>query len=69
MYFDSKEAAIEFAKRNGWKYEVEDYVAKDRSRPKRFQGYGDNYSVKRGGVPEGGLRSLQGEAAAGGKKK
>jgi NADH dehydrogenase (ubiquinone) Fe-S protein 4 len=57
LYFDSKEAAVAFAEKNGWKYDVEDVVPRDNSRPKRFIGYGDNYSVKRKGVPKGGLRS------------
>lgn len=57
MYFTSKEAAIEFVERNGWNYEVEELAERDKSRPKRYTGYGDNFSVRRKGIPMGGLRS------------
>lgn len=47
MYFASKEEAVAFAERNGWRYEVEEPHARTHVRPKRYIGYGDNYSVKR----------------------
>lgn len=64
LYFDSKEAAVAFAEKNGWGYEIEDPNPRTHIRPKRFIGYGDNFSVKRKGLPSGGLRS-----ELGGKKK
>jgi NADH dehydrogenase (ubiquinone) Fe-S protein 4 len=64
MIFDSKEAAIAFCERQGWEYEVEEFKARDRTRPKKYQGYGDNYSTRRNGLPTGGLRSEQGAAPA-----
>jgi hypothetical protein len=79
LYFESKEAAVAHAEKAGWEYEVIEHAPAVRGvegRPKRFVGYGDNYSFKRGGVPTGGLRSEQAAAAApaaaaaaGGKKK
>lgn len=65
MYFASKEDAIAFAEKNGWSYEVQEYHNPTTTRPKRYQGYGDNFSVKRKGLPTGGLRS---EQQQGGKK-
>jgi NADH dehydrogenase (ubiquinone) Fe-S protein 4 len=47
LYFSSKEAAVRFAERNGWGYEVEEPQIRSRARPKRFGGYGDNFSVTR----------------------
>ena len=43
--------------KHGWEYEVEEPNQRSRARPKRYVGYGDNYSVKRKGLPVGGLRS------------
>lgn len=57
LSFDSQQAAVAFAERNGWQYEVEQPAPRSTARPKRFQGYGDNYAVKRKGIPVGGLRS------------
>ncbi|KAK2080827.1 hypothetical protein QBZ16_000681 [Prototheca wickerhamii] len=57
LSFHSKQAAIEFATKNGWTYEVEEPNPRNHKRPTRYIGYGDNYSVKRKGVPSGGLRS------------
>lgn len=61
-FFSAKEAAA-YCDKMGYKYEIEAPVAVNKSvRPKRFQGYGANFDVKRlkGGVPIGGLRSEQG---------
>lgn len=38
LYFDSKEAAIAFAEKNGWGYEIEDPNPRTHIRPKRFIG-------------------------------
>ena len=35
------------AEKNGWSYEVQEPHLRKRQRPKRYQGYGDNFSVKR----------------------
>lgn len=61
LYFPSKEDAIAFAEKQGWDYEVAEYHNPTTQRPKRFVGYGDNFSVKRKGLPAGGLRSEQGK--------
>lgn len=59
MYFSSKEAAVEFAESHEWTYKVVDPQPRSHRRPKRFQGYGDNFSTARHGIPVGGLRSEQ----------
>lgn len=38
LAFNSKEAAIEFAKKNGWAYEVEEPNPRVHSRPRRYPG-------------------------------
>lgn len=59
LYFSSKEAAVRFAERNGWGYEVEEPQIRSRARPKRFGGYGDNFSVTRkASQGAGSLRSV-----------
>eukprot|EP00213_Chloropicon_mariensis_P005391 CAMPEP_0197483554 /NCGR_PEP_ID=MMETSP1309-20131121/56947_1 /TAXON_ID=464262 /ORGANISM="Genus nov. species nov., Strain RCC998" /LENGTH=179 /DNA_ID=CAMNT_0043026163 /DNA_START=433 /DNA_END=972 /DNA_ORIENTATION=- len=57
MAFDSKEAAMRFADKNGWSYTVREPQLSPRIRTKRFNEYGDNFSTKRAGVPIGGLIS------------
>lgn len=57
LYFDSKEAAIAFAERHRMEWEVQAQTARAPGRPKRYQGYGDNFTFKRKGYPVGGLRS------------
>lgn len=60
LTFFSAEEAAAYCDKMGYKYEIEAPVAVNKSvRPKRFQGYGANFDVKRlkGGVPIGGLRS------------
>ncbi|PSC73174.1 NADH dehydrogenase [ubiquinone] iron-sulfur mitochondrial [Micractinium conductrix] len=59
LYFSSKEEAVTYAEKNGWEYEIEEYHNANKARPKRYIGYGDNFSVKRKGLPTGGLRSEQ----------
>eukprot|EP00891_Asterochloris_glomerata_P006193 jgi/Astpho2/6193/Aster-x1353 len=59
LEFGSREAAIAFADKHGWEYEVREPTMKRTDRTKRFAGYGDNYSVKRAGYPIGGLPSEQ----------
>ncbi|GMH45610.1 hypothetical protein BSKO_13567 [Bryopsis sp. KO-2023] len=50
--FYNKEEAIEFCKKHGWPYEVIDYNERKIDRTKRFSQYGDNFSVKRSGMPD-----------------
>lgn len=59
LQFFTKEDAIAYCTKNGIAYEVEEPVVVNKKRPKRFQGYGANFDVKRlkGGTPIGGLRS------------
>eukprot|EP00210_Caulerpa_lentillifera_P005986 g5721.t1 len=52
VQFYTKEQAIGFCERQGFKYEVIDYNERTRERTKRFQGYGDNFSTKRAGMPD-----------------
>ena len=53
MSFDSAEAARAFCERHGWRYSVREGPPSARLRPARFSQYGDNFSVKRKGYPEG----------------
>lgn len=63
MFFGSQDEAVKFCTLRGWPYRVEDPPPVNEERPKRYHSYGDNFSVKRKGVPVGGLRSeLQPEA-------
>lgn len=62
--FITKDDAIAFCKKNGWRYEVHESAPSAgmdlvHARPARFKTYGDNFSVKRGGLPVGGLPSEQ----------
>lgn len=69
LAFETKEDAIDYCHKYGYTYEVAEAPATFLGRPTRFISYGDNFSVKRKGFPEGGLRSLVGEAPAKGKAK
>lgn len=65
MFFQSKDEAVQFCMVRGWPYRVEEPPPVSEERPKRYNSYGDNFSVKRKGVPVGGLRSeLQAAPAA-----
>ncbi|CAK0784403.1 hypothetical protein CVIRNUC_007607 [Coccomyxa viridis] len=57
LNFHTQADAEDFCKKHGWKYEVSPQKEQTETRPRRFIGYGDNFSVKRHGYPEGGLRS------------
>jgi len=57
MKFRTKEQAIEFCNKMGYEFDVREPHPRSTSRPGRFATYGDNFSVRRGGVPTGGLRS------------
>ena len=60
MSFDSAEAARAFCEKHGWRYTVREGLPSARLRPARFFQYGDNFSVRRKGYPEGGLVSENG---------
>lgn len=60
MSFDTAEAARAFCEKHGWRYTVRESLPSARQRPARFFQYGDNFSVKRKGYPEGGLVSENG---------
>jgi NADH dehydrogenase (ubiquinone) Fe-S protein 4 len=75
MQFYTKEEAVAFCERQGWVVgESDDPQAPRPDRPRRFAGYGDNFSTRRKGVPDlAHLRSETGmgggEFASGGDKK
>lgn len=52
LRFYTKEEALAFCAKHGWEAEVEEPNPRDPKRPKRFLAYGDNYSIKRKGVPD-----------------
>ena len=60
MSFDTAEASRAFCEKHGWRYNVKEALPSARLRPARFFQYGDNFSVKRKGYPEGGLVSENG---------
>lgn len=43
VQFYTKEQAIEFCEKHGWRYEVLGYNDRHKDRPKRFSTYGDNF--------------------------
>eukprot|EP00884_Botryococcus_braunii_P023231 jgi/Botrbrau1/9592/Bobra.106_2s0015.1 len=57
LRFDSQDEAVAFCEKHGWKYTVVPPKLHVKGRMKRFAGYGDNFSVRRHGYPEGGLIS------------
>ena len=60
LTFFTMEEAAAYCDKMGYKYEIEEAVKVNKMvRPKRFQGYGNNFGVNRlkGGTPIGGLRS------------
>jgi len=52
LFFYTKEQAMAFCKKHGWEYTVDEPNERRTVRQKRYMGYGDNYSVKRKGVPD-----------------
>lgn len=71
LSFDSEAAARAFCERHGWKFSVKAPAPAHKLRPKHRLQYGDNFSVKNKGIPEGGLisESMAAAAPAGGKKR
>lgn len=68
LQFNTKEEAIAFANKNGWPYDVREPHMRRKERQKRYAGYGDNFSVRRGGYPTGGLASEHGYLPGSGKR-
>ncbi|KAI8475235.1 MAG: ETC complex I subunit conserved region-domain-containing protein [Monoraphidium minutum] len=62
LWFYTQEQAARFCERQGWAYEVSQEQGTSHGRQKRFAAYGDNFTVKRGGVPD--LTHLPSNAAA-----
>lgn len=52
LFFYTKEQALDFCKKHGWEAIVEEPKARRPDRQKRFAGYGENFSVKRNGIPD-----------------
>jgi NADH dehydrogenase (ubiquinone) Fe-S protein 4 len=64
MAFYTKEEAVAFCERQGWDVSESDAPARPRpDRPRRFSGYGDNFSTRRKGVPD--LAHLRSETGLG----
>ena len=57
MVFASADAAAAFCEAQGWGYSVRHPNPATPARSKRYATYGDNFSVKRKGLPVGGLVS------------
>jgi len=71
LLFHTKEEAIAFCKKHGWEPQVDEPEQRRTARQKRFNGYGENFSIKRAGVPD--LSTLPGDtkykkASAAGKQ-
>lgn len=52
LFFHTKEQAVAYAEKAGWAVEVVEPQVRRRERQRRFNSYGDNYTVKRKGVPD-----------------
>uniref|UniRef100_A0A7S0VGQ2 NADH dehydrogenase [ubiquinone] iron-sulfur protein 4, mitochondrial n=1 Tax=Polytomella parva TaxID=51329 RepID=A0A7S0VGQ2_9CHLO len=52
LLFYTKEEAAAFCAKHGWEYVVDEPNPRNHIRQKRYLGYGDNYSIKRKGVPD-----------------
>lgn len=51
LHFYNKEQAADYCRTQGWDYEVQEPNEPTTVRQKRFAGYGDNFTVKRAGIP------------------
>jgi NADH dehydrogenase (ubiquinone) Fe-S protein 4 len=66
LSFDSADAAAALCEAHGWTYTVRTPApVAPNARPQRYLQYGDNFSVRRNGIPEGGLVSENGFAVGG----
>ncbi|KXZ44733.1 hypothetical protein GPECTOR_63g58 [Gonium pectorale] len=52
LAFHTKEEAQRFCEKHGWGYTVDEPNIRRITRQKRYSQYGDNFSVKRNGVPD-----------------
>eukprot|EP00199_Chlamydomonas_sp_CCMP681_P006151 CAMPEP_0119103132 /NCGR_PEP_ID=MMETSP1180-20130426/1665_1 /TAXON_ID=3052 ORGANISM="Chlamydomonas cf sp, Strain CCMP681" /NCGR_SAMPLE_ID=MMETSP1180 /ASSEMBLY_ACC=CAM_ASM_000741 /LENGTH=211 /DNA_ID=CAMNT_0007087575 /DNA_START=17 /DNA_END=652 /DNA_ORIENTATION=+ len=52
LFFYNKEEAMAFCKKHGWEFTVDEPAPRSSKRQKRFLAYGDNYSIKRAGLPD-----------------
>ncbi len=66
LSFDTPGAAAAFCDAHGWSYTIRQPAVASTARPRQYQQYGDNFSVRRYGIPEGGLVSESGLAEAAG---
>ncbi|GFR42125.1 hypothetical protein Agub_g2968 [Astrephomene gubernaculifera] len=59
LNFYTKEEAQRFCEKHGWAYTVEEPNQRRTTRTKRYTAYGDNFGIKRNGVPDlSTLRSM-----------
>lgn len=66
LLFHTKEEAIMFCQKHGWEAQVVEPEQRRTVRQKRFNGYGDNFSIKRAGLPDLSFLPAYGEVQAGG---
>lgn len=59
LFFFTKEEAVAFAEKAGWEVEVSEPNRRRRDRQRRFNSYGDNFTVKRKGMPDLSHLALQ----------
>ncbi|KAG2435665.1 hypothetical protein HXX76_006867 [Chlamydomonas incerta] len=62
MQFHTAEEAAAFCERQGWEYEIQEPNAPRDTRSRRYAAYGDDFSIKRHGIPD--LSHLPSENAA-----
>jgi NADH dehydrogenase (ubiquinone) Fe-S protein 4 len=65
LFFFTKEQAIAYATKAGWEVEVIEPALRRKDRQKRFLGYGDNFTVKRKGMPDLSHLAAYGKMSAG----
>ncbi|KIY95819.1 NADH dehydrogenase (ubiquinone) Fe-Sprotein 4 [Monoraphidium neglectum] len=61
LFFFTKEQAVAYAEKAGWEVEVVEPNLRRKDRQKRYNSYGDNYTVKRKGLPDLSHLALQGK--------
>ncbi|KAG2453781.1 hypothetical protein HYH02_001990 [Chlamydomonas schloesseri] len=52
MQFYSAQEAVAFCERQGWQYEIQEPNVPRDTRSRRYAAYGDNFSIKRHGIPD-----------------
>lgn len=63
LFFYTRDQAVAYAQKAGWEYEVAEPNLPRKDRQRRFAGYGDNFTVKRKGVPDLSHLALQAKNA------